>query len=117
MSVIPTDIERLDEGKQTEPTHAPEWIGPPKLLAPDAVADEEVVMEMRDGGDVPRVTCQGARAETGHIVDETADDNSNDLQGKSGGGGAGCRGGLKRSTPGTHPLDSGLTSIPNSFDE
>jgi len=77
---------------------APETIRPLKLLAP-AVVDEKVVMEVRDGSDVPRVTGQGACAETADVVAKICDDHFDDLQGEPGGrrrAGQRC---LRRGTP------------------
>ena len=59
----------------------------------------------------------GTCAETAHVIGEAVDDLFNKLQGKSGDTGCACRGGLRRSTPGTDAVDSGLTSIPNSLNE
>ena len=93
----------------------PKGLGPPKIFAPEVAVDEEVMVGVRDGGDIPGVTSQGAHAKTGHVVDEICNDHFNDLQGKSCGGG--CRRIPRKDTPGTGPPDSGLTSVPNSLDE
>ena len=74
-------------------------------------------MEVGDGGDIPGVTGQGARAEAARVVGEMGYDHSHDLRGMPGGGGGGGRGGLRRSAFGTHPLNSNLTSIPNHFED
>ena len=36
-------------------------------------------MEVGDGCDVPRATCQGACQEAGHVVDEVGDDRFDDI--------------------------------------
>ena len=95
-----------------------EGIGPCKFLAPSISVGVEDVMEVGDGGDVPGVTSQAARAETTRVVGEVGDNLLDDLVGKPGDGGPAPRGGLtRRGTPRTHPLDLGLTPIPNSVDE
>ena len=40
------------------------------------------VMEVGNSGNVPRITGQGARAETGCVVDKIGNDHFDDLQGK-----------------------------------
>jgi len=81
------------------------------------MVNDEHLVEVRDAGDIPGVTSQGACAETAHVIGEVGSDLLNELQGKSAGRGGAYCGGLGRSTPGTYPLDSGSTSIPNSLDE
>ena len=69
------------------------------------------MVEMRYGGDVPRVTGQGARDETWCVVDEMSDDHFDDFHGKLGERRRACRWNLWRSIAGTECLDS----VPNSF--
>ena len=101
------DPERLDKGKQTKLVHVLEGIGPPQVSAGEVGVNEKIVMEMRNGGDVPGATGQGTCTETAHVVDEIGDDHVNDLLRKPGGGGHVRRGGLRRKTPGKHPSDYG----------
>ena len=75
------------------------------------------VIEMRNCGDVPGVTSQGACAEATHVTDEMGDNHFNDLQGNPSGRGRMCGRGLNGSAPGAHALDSGQTSVPNSLGE
>jgi len=58
-----------------------------------------VWMEAGNGGNVPGITGQGACVETGRIIDQMGDDNSDDLQGKPGGRGQTCGRGFWRSIP------------------
>jgi len=44
---------------------------------------DEGVVEVRNGGEIPAVTGQGGREETGLVVDKVGDDNIDDLQGSS----------------------------------
>ena len=39
-------------------------------------------MEVRDGGDVPGITNQGAREEAGSVIDKVGNHHLDDLQGK-----------------------------------
>ena len=84
------DVELPDQGKQTEPVHAPEWNRPSELSAKEAVTNDEGMMEMGNGGDVPGVTGQGARTETVFVV-EMCEDDLDDILGKPGGEGWTCR--------------------------
>ena len=93
-------------------------IGPSESSLPRVVgANDEGMMEMRDGGDVPRIAGQGACAETELVVDEISDDDFNDVLRKSGDRRQACRGSLRRSTPWAHRPNYGQTPVPNSFDE
>ena len=64
-----SDVELPDQGKQTEPMHAPEWNRPSEFSVKGVVAHDEGVMEMGNGGDVPGGTGQGACAETVFVID------------------------------------------------
>jgi hypothetical protein len=64
-------------------------------------------MKMRDGGDVPGVTGQGACPEAARVVDEVCDDHFNDVLGKSRGKRQGCRRSVRGSTGRAYPSDSG----------
>lgn len=81
-----------------------------EIWAPDA-ANVNAAMEVGDSGDVPGVTRQGARAEVACVLVEMSDEGFNSLQGTPSSGGLVRCEGLNRSTPGTHPLDSGSTPI------
>ena len=52
-------------------------------------------MKMRDRGDVPGVTCQGARQKTAFVIDEIGGDPFNDAQGKLGDSGRLCCGSFR----------------------
>lgn len=116
MAVGPTDPERFDEGKQAKPMHALETTRPLKFFAP-GVANEKVVMEVRDGSDVPGVASQGAREKTVYVVDQIGDDHFDDFLGEAGGKRRACRRILKRSTRRMHLVKFGYGSIPNSLGE
>jgi hypothetical protein len=75
------------------------------------------VVEMRNGGDVPAVTGQGACEETACVVGEMDDDQSDYFLGKSGGDGRGRRGSPQRNAAGKGPPDSSETPVPNPLDE
>jgi hypothetical protein len=54
------DLESLDQGEQTEFVHVPERLGPRTMLRcmdPPVERSDESMMKVRDGGDVPGVTC------------------------------------------------------------
>ena len=74
-------------------------------------------MEVGDSGNVPGVTNQGAKAEATRVVGEVGDDHFNDLVGKPGDRGRGHRGGRRRGTPRTRPLDLGFIWITESVGE
>ena len=116
-AAVPTEPERPNKGKQTKSMHVLEGVRPPKFLAERVIVNEEVVMEERDGSGIPRVTGQAACAETACIVREICDNRFNDLRGKLGEWGRARRKKLRGSTPGAHPPDRGLASVPNSFGE
>jgi len=50
----------------------------------------EGLVEMRDGGDVPRVAGQGTRAETVGVIGKMGNDHFDELQGKLGDRGRVC---------------------------
>ena len=80
------DLELLDQGKQAKRAHIPNLIGPLKFPSlPVIVYEDKGVIEMRNSGDVPGVTGQGACAETVCVVSKISDDHFDDLQGKPGG--------------------------------
>ena len=94
------DVQLLDQGKQAEHVLVPDDIGPSESSIPRPVGvNDEGVMEMRNGGDVPRVTGQGACAETELVVDQVSDDDLNDVLRKAGDRGRGCGGSVRRRTP------------------
>jgi len=82
-------LKLLDQGKQTKLARILEWFGPPKfrIKVRPTVSSGKSVMEMRDRGDVPGVTGEGACKKAGSVIDKMGDDHFNDLQGKVGGGG------------------------------
>ena len=83
--VILSDLELLDQGKQTKFVHMQECFGPlrSKFLGWVWVPmNDKGVMKMRNGGYIPRVTGQGTCEETGHVIDQMADDHFDDFQGK-----------------------------------
>ena len=51
-------------------------------MGPSNGLNNEGMMKMRDGGDVPGVAGQGAREETLCVVDKMDDDHLDDLLGK-----------------------------------
>lgn len=65
------DMELLDQGKQTEFVHGPEWFGPQKfrIRAQGMGLDDEGVVELRNSGNVPGITGEGACEETPRVVD------------------------------------------------
>ena len=94
-----SNMKLLDQGEQTKPVHAPKGIGPLKLSVPVVDVSDEGVVKMRNGGDVPGVTGQGACAETGYVIGKASDDDFDHLQGKSGGRERACRRGLRTYSP------------------
>ena len=64
----------------------PDGVRPPKSLAEEVSADEEVGVKVRGGSDVPGVTSQAACTETAGVVGEIRDDRFDDLLGEFGGG-------------------------------
>jgi hypothetical protein len=95
--------------------HTPEWFGPPRLwfLGPLSIGwSDEGVMKVRDGGDVPGVTGQGACEEAALVVDQMGNDHFDDPLGEPGCKRRGCRRNVVRSTRRTRPPDP----IPNSLD-
>ena len=113
------DPEFLDQGKQPELARILEWYGPGSLrhIGPRTRSNGKSVVKMRDGGDVPGVTRQGACEETARVIDEVGDDHFDDLERKLGGGGRVYSRSLRRSICGDPFLDVGLTSVPNSINE
>ena len=79
-----TDLELLDQGKQTKPARVMEWFGPPKfqIKVRPTVSSDKSVMEMRDRGNVPGVTGEGTRKKAGCVISKMGDDHFDDLQGK-----------------------------------
>ena len=78
----------------------PDKIGSSGSSVPRAIgANDEGMMCMRDGGDVPRVTGQGTCAETGLVVEKMSDDHFDDVLRKPCGGRRACRRRLRRSIP------------------
>ena len=67
----------------------PEWFRPPKLPvpAPRTSCRDECVMEVRESGDVPGITSQGARQEAAGVIHKVGNHHLNDLQRKLGGRG------------------------------
>lgn len=98
------DLELLDQGKQAQLVHAREGFGPENFPIDFPIIiiwrwlgeyTDKCVVEMGDGGDVPRVAGQGASEESFRLVDEMGHDHFNYLQGESGGGGWARRGNLR----------------------
>ena len=113
-----SDLELLDQWKQSELVHVYEGVGPQTFCVPLVGSSDEGAMEMRNGGDVPRVTGQGARAETAFVVDNIGDSYFIDLLREPSGRGRACgRPGLRGSATRTHSPNSGHTSVPNSHSE
>ena len=71
-----SEMELLDQRQQTKLVQMTEGMGPPgsPVPGPGVGVSDKGVMEMRNGGDVPGVTGQGARAEVVLVVDEMGDD-------------------------------------------
>ena len=91
--------EHLDERKQTKLMLAQERFRPSLVLVQAINWNDKSVVEVRDGGNVPGATDQRACEEIGFLVDKIGDDRFDDLQGKPGNRGPGCRMGLRRCTP------------------
>ena len=72
-------------------------------------------MEVRDSGDIPGVTGQGARPETASVIDKIGNDDFDDLKGKPGGRGRACRRCLRGNAPEAYPPDSISSSIKTSL--
>ena len=91
------DLELLDQGKQTKLARILEWFGPPtfRIKVGPAISSDKSMMEMRDRGDVPGITGEGACKEAACIIDKMGDDHFNDLQGKFCGGRRACDGNLQ----------------------
>ena len=100
------DFERLDEGKQAKLVEVLDRSGPQEFIlrlrgqGPDC--SDKCVVEVRNGGEIPGVAGQGAREETGYVVDKMGDDDFDNFQGKPSGRG--------RPSPGP-----GSSLAPNSF--
>ena len=78
----------------------PDRIGPSGSSVPRVVgANDECMMEMRDGGDVPRITGQGTCTETGLVVEKMSDDLFDDVLRKPGDRRRAGRGRPRRSAP------------------
>ena len=93
-------MQLFDQGKQAKHVPVPNEIRPLGSSLPRVVGvDDEGMMEMRYGGDVPRIAGQGACAKTELVVDEMSDDNFNDVLRNPGDRGRARRGSLRRSTP------------------
>jgi len=105
------DTEFLDQGKQTKLGRIPKWFGPV------TERNNESAMEMRDGGDVPGVTGQGAGQKAAGVVDEMGDNDLDDLQWKLGGCGQRCGRDHWQIICGEHLRNPGATSVPKSPNE
>jgi len=83
------DPEFLDQRKQPELGRILEWYGPGSFrhIGPRTRSGGKSVVKMRDRGDVPGVTRQGACEETARVIDEMGNDHFDDLERKLGGGG------------------------------
>ena len=86
-------------------------------MVPPVNPRDKRAMEMRKGGDVPRVTGQGAYAETAFVVDKIGDNHFDDLLWKPSDRGPGCCKSLRGNATRIHSPDSGHTSVPNSHNE
>jgi len=95
------DVEFPHQGKQPEPLHMKEWFGPNDFLlcAPGKCLGSKSVVNVRNSGEVPGVTGQGACEKPVLVVDEVGDDHFDDIHGKSDDRGRACCGGLQISTP------------------
>jgi len=76
--------ELPDKGKQTKRVHVLDGIGPTKRLDQGVNRNGKGVMKMRNSGDVPGGTGQGACAKTAHVVDKIGDDRFDNLPRKPG---------------------------------
>ena len=111
-------LETFAQGRQTKPVHMSEWFGPHKLHAPPHGGyDGEGLVEMGNDDNVPGVAGQGAREETGCIVDKMGDDHFDYFRGKPGSRGRARRRSLRVNTPREDSPDPGWGSVPNSFGE
>jgi hypothetical protein len=97
----------LDQGKQTKPVHVPERSRPQSHRHPQGIYSSKGVMEVRNGGDVPGATGQGACEEATLVIDEMGDYHFNDFLGEPGRSGRVYRGNLWGNTTGTRSPDSG----------
>ena len=113
------DMEPLHEGKQSELMHMNEWFRPsPSPFWVPGIAlglGDKGVMKVRNGGHVPGAASHGTCKKAARVIYNVGDDHSKNIQGKSVGGGRGHHRSLGRSVRGTHPPDSGLISVPNSY--
>ena len=112
------DVEPLHEGKQSKLMHTNEWFGScafPFRVGIGLCLGDKGVMKVRNGGHVPGAAGHGTYEKTARVVDNVCNNHSDNIQGKSDGGGRRCP--LGRSVRRTHPPDSGLTSVPNSLAE
>ena len=114
MVVGPTEPECLDERKQAKFVDRLKTIRPLVIFAP-GIIDDKVVMETRDGSDVPGVTGQGACKKTAYVVGKIGDDYFDDLQWESGSRGRACCRGFKRSVPVIYTVEPRYGSIPKSL--
>ena len=79
-----TNMESLDQWKQTEFVHHPERCRPLEFSAeiPRGVFSHEGVMDMGENDDVPGTTGEGACEEAGLMIDEVSNDDYDDHRGE-----------------------------------
>ena len=75
---------------------------PSELSVQEISSNDEDVVEMRKGGDVPGVASQAARAKTEHVIHKVSDDHLDDLLGNPGGSGQTCHGAPLKDAPRKH---------------
>jgi hypothetical protein len=76
------------------------------------VVGREGVMEMMDGGDVPRVTCQGARQEAACVINEVGDNLFHEFL-REFGDGRTCGRHLRSTSTERYPFDPSNGSVTN----
>jgi hypothetical protein len=115
----PAEFELLDERKETKLARIPEWLRPPEFqfVGPPAGPNDESVMKVTDGGDVPGVASQGACEETVRVVDKVGNDHFDDLLGNLGEGGRECGRNLLRGPWEKQSPDPGWNSVPDVPEE
>ena len=75
---------------------------PSELSVLEIGSNDEIMMEMRNGGDVQGVASQAAGAKAEQVIHKVSDDDFDDLLGKPGGSGRACCGVPLKGAPREH---------------